>query len=61
MDAGVSKVANWGLDTAWYDENKVPQGGIFMGTNNVDVVRISFTTTANQKNWSENQPCGKSI
>ncbi len=42
---GVSKAANWGLDTAWYDENNVRRGGIFMGTNNVDVVRISFTTT----------------
>ncbi|HEU5070331.1 MAG TPA: hypothetical protein VFV96_07950, partial [Verrucomicrobiae bacterium] len=44
-DAGVSKPANWGLDTAWYDENNVRRGGIFMGTNNVDIVRISFTTT----------------
>ncbi len=44
-DPGISKPANWGLDTAWYDENNVRRGGIFMGTNNVDIVRISFTTT----------------
>lgn len=44
-DAGVSKAADWGLDTAWYDENNVRRGGIFMGTNNVDIIRISFTTT----------------
>ena len=43
-DPGVSKTATWGLDTAWYDENNVRRGGIFMGTNNVDIVRISFTT-----------------
>ncbi len=44
-DLGVSKTANWGLDTAWYDENNVRRGGIFMGSNNVDIVRISFTTS----------------
>jgi len=44
-DPGVSKAAIWGLDTAWYDENNVRRGAIFMGSNNVDVVRISFTTT----------------
>lgn len=45
-EAGVSKAAtNWGLDTAWYDENNLRRGAAFMGSNRVDVVRISFTTT----------------
>lgn len=43
---GISKpVSNWGLDTAWYSENNVRRGAVFMGTGQVDVVRISFTTT----------------
>lgn len=46
-DLGVAKpVPNWGLDTAWYDENNVRRGAVFMGSNRVDVVRISFTPTA---------------
>lgn len=44
---GVSRaVPNWGLDTAWYSEVNVRRGAIFMGTGQVDVVRISFTPTA---------------
>lgn len=46
-EPGVSKpIPNWGLDTAWYDENNVRRGAIFMGSNRVDVVRISFTPTS---------------
>ncbi|MGC3961172.1 MAG: RICIN domain-containing protein [Verrucomicrobiota bacterium] len=46
-DSGVSKpIPNWGLDTAWYDENNVRRGAAFMGSNRVDVVRISFTPTS---------------
>lgn len=45
-DPGVTRsVTNWGLDTAWYSEDNVRRGAIFMGSNRVDVVRISFTTT----------------
>ncbi len=44
---GVSKAAtNWGLDTAWYSEDNVRRGVVFMGSNQVDVVRISFTPTS---------------
>jgi hypothetical protein len=45
--AGVSKaIPNWGLDTAWYSEDNVRRGAAFMGSNRVDVVRISFTPTS---------------
>lgn len=46
-DVGVSKpIPTWGLDTAWYDEANLRRGAIFMGTDRVDTVRISFTPTA---------------
>ncbi len=46
-EAGESKaIPNWGLDTAWYSEENVRRGAIFMGADRVDVVRISFTPTA---------------
>lgn len=46
-DAGVPRaITNWGLDTAWYSEENVRRGAAFMGSNRVDVVRISFTPTA---------------
>ena len=46
-DPGVSRsITNWGLDTAWYSEDNVRRGASFMGTNRVDVVRISFTPTS---------------
>jgi len=45
-DPGVTRsITNWGLDTAWYSEDNVRRGAIFMGSNRVDVVRISFTPT----------------
>jgi len=44
---GVTRaVPNWGLDTAWYSEVNVRRGAIYMGTGQVDVVRVSFTPTA---------------
>lgn len=44
---GISKAAtNWGLDTAWYSEDNVRRGAVFMGSNQVDIVRISFTPTS---------------
>ena len=43
-DAGVSKGAEWGLDTAWHDENNLRRGAVFMGRENVDIVRVSFTS-----------------
>ena len=46
-DAGVTRaITNWGLDTAWYSEDNVRRGAAFMGSNRVDVVRMSFTPTA---------------
>jgi hypothetical protein len=46
-DPGVSKaIPNWGLDTAWYSQDNVRRGAMFMGSNRVDVVRISFTPTS---------------
>jgi hypothetical protein len=46
-DPGVPRsLTNWGLDTAWYSEDNVRRGATFMGSNRVDVVRISFTPTA---------------
>lgn len=44
---GVTKaIPNWGLDTAWYSQDNVRRGAMFMGSNRVDVVRISFTPTS---------------
>ncbi len=44
-DAGTSKLAQWGLDTAWPNENNMRRGVFFMGTGNVDIVRASFQPT----------------
>ena len=45
--AGVKKdIPLWGLDTAWVSEDNIRRGRAFMGANNVDVVRVSFTPTA---------------
>ncbi len=45
--SGVTRsIPNWGLDTAWYSEVNVRRGAAFMGSNRVDVVRISFTPTS---------------
>jgi len=45
-DTGVSKPITWGLDLAWLSEVNVRRGIAFMGKDNVDVVRSSFTPTA---------------
>lgn len=46
-DAGIDKsVELWGLDTAWVSEANILRGAAFMGPENVDVVRVSFTPTA---------------
>jgi len=42
-DAGVSKaITNWGIDTGWSDPNNMQRGLIWMGTNNVTIVRMGF-------------------
>lgn len=35
----------WGLDTAWPSEDNIRRGVAFMGSSNVDVVRVSFQPT----------------
>src|SRR5450756_699725 len=43
-DAGVSKaITNWGLDTCWANFDNMQRGLIYMGTNNVTIVRVGFT------------------
>ena len=44
-DPGTSKLALWGLDTAWPNENNMRRGISFMGASQVDVVRASFQPT----------------
>ncbi|TDD94224.1 RICIN domain-containing protein [Flavobacterium cellulosilyticum] len=45
-DLGVFKPIIWGLDLAWLSESNIRRGIAFMGIDNVDVVRSSFTPTA---------------
>ena len=46
-DAGVTKaIPLWGLDTAWVSETNIRRGVAFMGAEQVDIVRVSFTPTA---------------
>lgn len=35
-------ITNWGLDTCWADPNNVRRGMIFMGPDNVNIVRVGF-------------------
>jgi hypothetical protein len=43
-DAGVTRaITNWGLDTCWQSFDNMQRGLIFMGTNNVKIVRVGFT------------------
>ena len=42
-DAGVSKaITEWGLDTAWPSYNNMRRGVIYMGQDQVDLVRVVF-------------------
>ena len=46
-DAGVSaSITNWGLDTCWASYDNMRRGLIFMGTNNVNLVRVGFVVDA---------------
>jgi hypothetical protein len=46
-DSGVSTaITNWGLDTSWNNVDNMRRGLIFMGTNNVNVVRVAFLANA---------------
>jgi hypothetical protein len=43
---GISKPITWGLDLAWLSEANIRRGIAFMGVDQVDVVRLSFTPTS---------------
>jgi hypothetical protein len=46
-DAGISKpITNWGLDTCWPNYDNMRRGLIFMGSNNVNLVRVGFVVDA---------------
>jgi hypothetical protein len=46
-DPGVSKaITNWGLDVTWPSYDNMRRGMIFMGTNEVDMVRVAFLVNA---------------
>lgn len=45
-DLGVFKPIIWGLDLAWLSESNVKRGLAFMGSDQVDLIRSSFTPTA---------------
>lgn len=46
-DEGVDKsIELWGLDTAWVSEDNIRRGINFIGKDNIDLVRISFTPTS---------------
>src|SRR5262249_14814627 len=45
--AGVSAaITNWGLDTCWPSFDNMQRGLIFMGTNNVNIIRVGFFVDA---------------
>jgi hypothetical protein len=42
-DTGLSKaITNWGLDATWASSDNMRRGLMFMGTNEVDMVRVAF-------------------
>ncbi len=45
-ESGESKPLLWGLDLAWLSEGNIRRGIAFMGKENVDIVRSSFTPTS---------------
>lgn len=46
-DPGVNRaITNWGLDTCWPSFDNMRRGLIFMGTNNVTIVRVGFFVDA---------------
>lgn len=50
-DAGVTRsITNWGLDTCWANFDNMQRGLIYMGTNNVNLVRVGFFVDAQLTN-----------
>ncbi len=46
QDTGVYKPITWGLDLAWLSEVNIRRGIAYMGKEQVDIIRSSFTPTA---------------
>jgi len=60
-DSGVSAaITNWGLDTCWASSDNMQRGLIFMGTNNVNIVRVGFFVDAPLTN-NDVTPADKSV
>ncbi|HEX9046419.1 MAG TPA: RICIN domain-containing protein, partial [Verrucomicrobiae bacterium] len=46
-DPGITRsITNWGLDTCWINYDNMQRGLIYMGTNNVTLVRVGFFVDA---------------
>lgn len=46
-DPGVTRsITNWGLDTCWPNYDNMQRGLLYMGTNNVNIVRVGFFVDA---------------
>jgi hypothetical protein len=46
-DPGVTRsITNWGLDTCWTSADNMQRGLIYMGSNNVNMVRVGFVVDA---------------
>jgi hypothetical protein len=45
-----TSITNWGLDTCWPSYDNMQRGLIYMGTNNVTVVRVGFFTDSQLTN-----------
>jgi hypothetical protein len=41
-DSGIHRNMLWGLDTSWLDANNIKRGLSFMGSKNIDIVRLCF-------------------
>jgi len=50
-DPGITRsITNWGLDTCWANFDNMQRGLIFMGTNNVNLIRVGFFVDAQLTN-----------
>ena len=54
-------ITNWGLDTCWPNFDNMQRGLIYMGTNNVNIVRVGFLVdsplTNNDVTPADRRPC----
>jgi hypothetical protein len=50
-DTGITRsITNWGLDTCWISYDNMLRGLLYMGTNNVTIVRVGFFTDSQLTN-----------